>query len=327
MIDKKQYKNAVLIGGGSGTSALLEGLKKYPLNLSAIITTADNGGSSGKLREEFGMIPPGDIRQCLVALASRNFEYLNERFQEGSLQGHTLGNLLITLFYQKNKNFQQAIDELLSVTGAKGSLIPMTLKPVTLHAVMKDGSKIAGEKDITSSGRIGKELKRLAISSPGIKANPKAVSAINGADIIIVGPGNLFSSVMPNFLVRDIRESFKRSHAKKIYIANLFTQPGHTDSFTLGDFLKILSSYIGGDFFDFVIYNSKPVSGDVLKKHKSKAIFAPVQITDEERKNARFIGKAIARAAVKKASKADLLDRNPFLHDSRKIAKAILELI
>jgi len=323
----KNCKNIVVIGGGTGTSVVLEGLKKYPVNLSAIITTADDGSSSGELRREFDMIPPGDIRQCLVALASRDFGYLNERFRRGSLQGHTLGNLLITLFSEKHKNFQEAIDELLLMTGARGSLIPMTLRPTTLVAKLKDGRTLMGEKNITPSRDILTKLSRLYLTPKNIPANPRAISAIAGADVIVVGPGNLFSSILPNFLIRDMRSAMISSKAKKVYVANLFTQPGHTDGFTLQDFVETLSGYIGKDVFTNIIYNNRQIPKSVFKKYKNSIIASPVTIPSGLNKKGRFIGRSIAKSAPRILKSDPIANiRNPFLHDPSKLAKAIIEL-
>lgn len=322
-------KNIVVIGGGTGTSVVLEGLKKYPVNLSAIITTADDGSSSGKLRREFDMIPPGDIRQCLVALASRDFGYLNERFHRGSLQGHTLGNLLITLFCEKHRDFQQAIDELLRLTSAQGSLIPMTLTPATLVAKLRDGRILRGEKNITPSREISTKLGDLYLSPKNISVNPRAVTAIENADIIVVGPGNLYSSIMPNLLVAGIKEALLRSSAKKIYISNLFTQPGHTDNFTVHDFVKSISEYIGGDIFSHIIYNNRPIPKKVCQKYKNSIIASQVTIPAFIKKDKRFLGRAIARIAPRIAAASDPIAkiRNPFLHDSQKLGRAIMSLI
>lgn len=324
-----KLKNIVVIGGGTGTSVVLEGLKKYPVNLSAIITTADDGSSSGKLREEFNMIPPGDIRQCLVALASRDFGYLNERFQQGSLAGHTLGNLLITLFCQKNKDFQQAIDELLKMTGAAGSLIPMTLEPTTLVAKLRDGRVLRGEKNITPSRDILTKLVGIFLAPRSIKANPRAVLAIKNADVIIVGPGNLFSSVLPNFLVKEISREFCAAKAKKIYIANLLTQPGHTDGFSVSDFVKTLSRHIGEDAFAHIIYNNRNMGELLFRTHANSVVAAPVRVTREIKKDKRYIGRSLASTLPRRVSVADPIAniRNPFLHDSKKLAKAIMELL
>lgn len=320
--------NIVVIGGGTGTSVVLEGLKRYPVNLSAIITTADDGSSSGVLRKKFKMIPPGDIRQCLIALASSNFGYFNERFKLGFLQGHTLGNLIITLFCQKNGDVQQAIDELLRLTGAQGSLIPMTLQPVTLVAKLKDGKVIHGEQNITQSKEIGKNLARLALSPASIKANPRALQALKNADIILVGPGNLFSSVLPNFLIKEISEEFRKAKAKKIYIANLLTQPGHTDSFAVSDFVKILAEYIGEDAFTHIIYNSRSIPDFLLKTYGNEIIGGPVRITAEVKRDSRYIGRAIASSIPRAVTASDPIAniRNPFLHHARKLAKVIIQV-
>jgi len=326
--DMPRRKNLVVIGGGTGTSVVLEGLKKYPVNLAAIITTADDGSSSGKLRREYDVIPPGDIRQCLVALASSDFGYLNERFQKGFLQGHTLGNLLITLFYQRNKNFQQAIDEALAITGGKGSLIPMTLRPATLVVKLKDGRILRGEKNITPSREISKNLSKINLHPSNIKVNPRATKAIREADAIVVGPGNLFSSILPNFLVSAIKDALVRSKAKKIYVSNLFTQPGHTDNFTPADFVNVIAEYVGKDVFGHIIYNNKPIDELVFKKYKNSIIGSPVKITEEIRSDKRFVGRSIAKSSPRKINSDPIAKiRNPFLHDSAKLAKAIIKLI
>ena len=324
----KGNKNIVVIGGGTGTSVVLEGLKKYPVNLSAIITTADDGSSSGKVRSDYDLIPPGDIRQCLVALASRDFGFLNKRFSQGFLRGHTLGNILMTLFYQENKDFQQSLDDLLRVTGAQGSLAPMTLRPTTLIAKLKDGRTLYGEKNITQSKEIAENLSRLYLRPRSPKANPRAIKAIRGADAIVVGPGNLFSSILPNFLVPDIRNALVSSRAKKIYISNLFSQPGHTDNFTPADFIRIISKYTDKDVFTHVIYNNRPINESIVKRYKNSFIGPPIRVTKEIRQDKRFVGRVVARSSPEKISSADPMAkiRNPFLHDSSKLARAIMSL-
>ncbi len=326
MVTKR--KNILVIGGGTGTSVLLSGLKKYPVLLSAIITTADDGSSSGMLRREFNMIPPGDIRQCLIALAHGNFSYLNDRFHEGFLHGHTLGNLLITLFYQKNGDFQEAIDQLLQLVGAEGSLIPMTLHPVTLVAKLNNGKIIKGEHTITLSKEIGSKLKKLTLAPISVQANPRAIKAINEADLIVVGPGNLYSSVLPNFLVPEIRSALVISPAKKVYVANLFTQPGHTDNFSVTDFLKVLEIYLGKDIFDYVIYNTASVNPKVIKEYAG-AISAPVSFSSDLKKDKRFLGRSLVSSTVRRSGSSDPIAkiRNPFLHDAEKLSRVVMELI
>ena len=323
----KKQKRIVVIGGGTGTSVLLSGLKKYPVTLSAIITTGDDGSSSGVLRKEFNMIPPGDIRQCLIALARGNFSYLNDRFHEGFLHGHTLGNLLITLFYQKNNDFQQAIDQLLQLVGAEGSLIPMTLRPVTLVATLKNGQKLNGEHTITLSKEIRANLKKLSLLPVSVKANPRAIKAINEADVIVVGPGNLYASVLPHALVPEIKHALVAAKAKKIYVANLFTQPGHTDDFSVSDFLDIIKTYFGSDIFDTVIYNTGSVSPALVEEHKG-AIGSAVRFSAEMKKDKRFIGVSLVSGTIKKMGADPIAKiRNPFLHDSNKLARVVMGLL
>lgn len=325
----KKTKKIVVIGGGTGTSVVLAGLKQYQVSLSAIITTADDGSSSGMLRREYEMIPPGDIRQCMIALATGNYGYLNDRFQKGFLQGHTLGNLLITLFCQKNNDFQTAIDDLLRLVGAEGSLVPMTLKPVTLIATLSDGTVLRGESTITPSKEISTKLKKFSLDPAKIAANPRAVKAIEEADMIVVGPGNLYSSVLPNFLVSEIRKAFIASRAKKVYIANLFTQPGHTDNFSVPDFLAVLKKYIGTDAFSHIIYNTRRVSDALIKKYPSAIIDSPVRVVRELKNDSRYIGRPIASISMMRSRDASdpiAKIRNPFLHDAKKIAKVLMEL-
>lgn len=325
----KSRKNIVVIGGGTGTSVVLEGLKRYPVNLSAIITTADDGSSSGVLRAKYGMIPPGDARQCLVALASGNFGYLNDRFQAGFLRGHTLGNILLALFYEKKGDFQQAVDELLQITGGQGSLLPMTLRPVTLVAKLKDGKTIRGEKNITPCLEISAKLDRLVLSPKSVSANPRAVASITNADLVVVGPGNLFSSIIPNFLVPEIREAFQKSKTRKLYVANLCTQPGHTDGFGISDFVKVLAQYIGEDVFTHVLYNNRVVPEEIFKRNRNAVVGAPLNVVSSEKKDKRFIGRSIASITPRKISSSDPIAkiRNPFLHDPHKLARAIMGLM
>ena len=205
----------------------------------------------------------------------------------------------------------------------------MTLRPTTLIAKLKDGRTLHGEKNITQSKEIAENLRRLYLRPAKPQANPRATKAIKGANVIIVGPGNLFSSILPNFLVPDIRYAFASSKAKKIYISNLFNQPGHTDNFTPADFVKVISKYTGKDVFTHVIYNSKPIDESLVARYKNPLIGPPVRVTREIGQDKRFVGRSVAKSSPRKTSAADPLAkiRNPFLHDSSKLARAIMSLI
>lgn len=318
----KQNKNVVVIGGGSGTSAVLEGLKEYGVNLSAIITTSDDGSSSGKLRDEFGMIPPGDIRQCIIALAEKDFGYLNERFQGGSLAGHTLGNLLITLFSEKHKNFQQAVDEVLRLTGAAGSIIPVTLQPTTLVAELKDGDIVEGESNIIQIEDLNKRLGNLSII-PREHGNPKAKRAIREADCIVIGPGNIFASLTPPLLVEGIREAILESKAKKIYIFNLMNQKKLTRGFSAEDYLRYFDKVLGEDIFDNIIYNTQKIRPQWFKKYNIED--EPIRISASPDK--RFIGANLVDTKIKNPDPSDPMARTLIRHNSKKLADTLWQVI
>lgn len=327
MAKKSKRKNIVLIGGGTGTSTVLKGLKEYPVDLSVIVTTADDGGSSGRLRKEYNMIPPGDARQCLVALANSQaplIGYFNRRFETGELRGHSFGNLFLALLYQHTRDFQKAIEKAQEIIGVEGQVLPVTTGPVTLRAILKDGTMIQGEGAVTDSKEIARNLEYLYLEDE-VQVNPKAQKAILEADAIIVGPGNFFSSIVPNFLVKDIREAMQSSPAKKIYAANLLTQPGHTDGFYLQDFVEILARYIGKDVFDVVLYNTQRVAQGIRKRFlvEGEEVMPNPKFVKEE----RFIGMPLLSGVYAVQNPADPLMRTVVRHDEKKLAGALTKLL
>ena len=325
-ISKRRRKRIVVIGGGTGTSTILKGLREYFVDLSVIVTTADDGGSSGRLRREFGMPPPGDARQCLVALTSSNnkfAQYFNQRLEAGNLRGHSFGNIFLALLYQETKNFQKAIEKAEKFLDCQGQVIPVSQSPLTLCAALKDGRIIEGEGAITSSKEISKNLDHLYFNH-GTQVNPKARKAILKADLVVVGPGNFFSSILPNFLIDGVSQVLRKSRAKKIYIANLLTQPGHTDGFWLQDFIAILAKYIGKDVFDKVLYNTQRISPETYARFSiegREVVLKPALLTE-----ARFIGLPFVSSEFFVPDPADSLTRTVIRHDSKKLAKAIMEL-
>lgn len=257
----------VAIGGGTGLPSLLRGLKYLTTNITAVITVMDDGGSSGRLRQELRILPPGDIRNCLVALAedeSRISELFNHRFLGGTLQGHSLGNLVIAGLQEMTGSFDQAIAEMSAILNTRGRVLPATLEHAELVAEIDDGRIIQGESQIP---RVGGRIRRMQLSRACVPAYPKVLEEIGQADAIIVGPGSLFTSIIPNLLVAGIREAIERSHAKKFYIMNLMTQPGETDGFTARDHLRALNEYIDVGLFDFVVVNKQPVPSELLKQY------------------------------------------------------------
>lgn len=234
----------VAIGGGTGLSTMLKGIKKITNNITAIVSVGDDGGSSGKLREELGVLPPGDIRSCIAALAddedlvTKLFQY---RFKDcEGLSGHSFGNLFITAMCSITGNMVRAVKESSSVLSIRGRVLPSTLDDMRLVAEMEDGSIIKGESNIPESG---KKIKRLFTEPENCKPLEDAICAIHDADIIILGPGSLYTSVIPNLLINDIAKAVNDSKAKKIYVCNIMTQPGETDGFSVSDHLKTLINH------------------------------------------------------------------------------------
>lgn len=257
----------VAIGGGTGLSSLLRGLKQLTANVTAIVTVMDDGGSSGRLRQELNILPPGDIRNCLIALAedeSQISRLFNHRFQGGTLQGHSLGNLVIAGLQEMTGSFDRAIEEMSTLLNTRGQVLPATLEHAQLIAELDDGRTVRGESQIPKAGG---RIRRMRLSCPDVPAYPKALEAIQHADLIILGPGSLFTSVIPNLLVAGIREAIEHAPAKKFYIMNLMTQPGETTGFTAKDHLRALSDYIDLRCLDFVVLNTQPVPKELIAQY------------------------------------------------------------
>jgi uncharacterized cofD-like protein len=250
----------VAIGGGTGLSALLRGLKRYSRNLTAIVTVADDGGSSGRLRQEYRILPPGDFRQCITALADVEplmTTLFQHRFKEGSLNGHSFGNLFIMAMAEITGDFEHAIRESGRVLAVRGQIVPSTLRDVTLMAEMADGETRVGESNIPHPNGDGAVATiRRVFLDPEPTINPEAEEAILNAEIIIVGPGSLYTSILPNLVVEGMAEALKASPALKVYVCNVATQPGETDTYRVSDHLKAIESHLGSNIFDFVLVNS-----------------------------------------------------------------------
>ena len=249
----------VAIGGGTGLSTMLKGIKKITNNVTAVVTVGDDGGSSGKLREELGVLPPGDIRSCIAALAddedmvAKLFQY---RFKDcAGLSGHSFGNLFLTAMCSITGDMVRAVMESSKVLSIRGRVLPSTLDDMRLVAEMQDGTIIRGESNIPESG---KKIKRLFSEPRNCKALEDVIWAINEADLIILGPGSLYTSVVPNLLIKDIAKAVNDSKAKKIYVCNIMTQPGETDGFTVSDHIKTLYQHAKYDkIIDAVLVNNE----------------------------------------------------------------------
>lgn len=326
-------KKIVVIGGGTGVFTVLSGLKKYPVDLSAIVTMADNGGSTRILREEFGILPPGDIRRALVALARSEkmlASLFNYRFKKGgSLAGHNFGNLLITALERMKGDFEKAIDEAGKILNIKGEVIPVTLENTNLYALLEDGKIIEGEANIdVPKHNPHLKIKRVYLK-PQAKANKRAKSAILKADLIVIGPGDLYTSIIPNLLVRGIPQALKESPAKKVYVCNLMTKLGETHDFTYLDFVKQIERYLGrdarrlaeserpvlGKVLDYVIFNTKrPLASRVAKYEREGATFV------------KYNRKNFPHGRCKVIEGNFLREKGFIRHDSAKLTKTILQI-
>lgn len=255
----------VAIGGGTGLSVLLQGLKQFTKNITAIVTVTDTGGSSGRLRDELDILPPGDIRNCLVALADQEplmSELFQYRFEYGNgLKGHSFGNLFITALSKVTGDFDRAIKESSKVLAIRGRVIPSVLEKVSLVAHFEDGTVVEGETTITAQK---KKIKRLQLKPAGCRATEEALDAIDTADIIIFGPGSLYTSILPNLLVKDIQKRLLESEAYKVYVLNMMTQPGETDHFTASDHLRVLIDHTGPRLVDSCIINTGNIPEDLI---------------------------------------------------------------
>lgn len=310
---KERGPRIVAIGGGTGLSSLLRGLKNYTTNLTAIVTVADDGGSSGELRRSIGILPPGDIRNCLAALSNDEalltqiFQY---RFSSGAgLNGHSLGNLFITALAEITGSFEEAVAESGRVLAVQGKVLPSTLHDVRLAADIRlpDSSRkklVKGESQIASTeGRI----QRVWLEPDNPRAFPPAIQAVLSADLIVIGPGSLYTSILPNLLVPDLAEALRTSRAMKFYICNVASQPGETDGFSCGDHVRTIEEHFGGRLFDLVVCNqcfddNLPAAVEWIRPEEGFAANYPAYF-------------------------ADLTDPNtPWRHDSNKLAQVVMDL-
>lgn len=306
----------VAFGGGTGLSNLLRGLKKYSDNLTAVVTVADDGGSSGRLRDEMGILPPGDIRNCLVALADREplmEKLFQHRFQaEGELAGHSFGNLYIAAMTEVLGDFEEAIRASSKVLAIRGKVLPATNEDIKLGAIYHDQEKRIGESAIPV---YDKEIKKVFLYPENASTTPEVKISIQQADVIIIGPGSLYTSILPNLLVKGIVKAIKQSQALKVYICNVMTQPGETDNYTAADHVQALIDHCGPDLFDYIIVNNQSGSAELRKKYEAEGAF-PIVI-DRDRLQEQGV----------KVIEADLLKKDSYLrHDPLELAKLIFEL-
>ena len=316
----------VAVGGGTGLPAVLEGLCATTNGgdamskelITAIVTVTDDGGSSGKLRQTFGVLPPGDIRNCLAAAARTDSPFralLQHRFStNGELDGHPIGNLLLTALTQMTGNFPEAVEKLGEIIGLRASVLPSTREDVRLVAELESGRVLVGETAIVSSSE---PIRRIGLT-PHAPPLPEVLRAFVNADGIVIGPGSLYSSILPNLLVGGVASTISGVDAVRIYVANLMTEPGETDHYSLDDHLRVIREHVGFDLFDYILVNSGRMESPAIEQYASRGA-EPVSVSH----NLKWAG----RAQVVECDLVGACDAKKIRHSPRRLANAIRTLV
>ncbi|NGX47343.1 MAG: Gluconeogenesis factor [Chlamydiae bacterium] len=313
-------KRVVVIGGGTGNFAVLRGLKKFPLALSAIVSMADDGGSTGILRDELGVLPPGDVRQCLVALSDSSGlmrSLMNYRFENGGLGGHSFGNLLLSALEKVTGSFEKAVEEMGRILVIKGKVIPVTTHQVRLKMILNNRKVLEGEKEIYLSQEIDQGYRSIYLE-PFPKANPHALEEIKNADYIVLGPGGLHTSLIPNLLVEGVSDALLQSNGKKIFVVNLMNRKGQTTGFKVSDYLKEMVQFIGEDIFDSILVNNQSPPKALLDVYSEEGTLVENDLDDARVIEAPLLGD------LKEGPHKDLIKRNLIRHDPDKLAKVLI---
>ncbi len=326
---KQHPPRIVVLGGGTGTFTILSGLKKVPSELTAIVSMSDNGGSTGVLRDELGVLPPGDIRQCLVALSEGDSvlrQLFTYRFSEGSLAGHNFGNLFLSVLEKISGDPLSAVREAQRILDVRGNVIPVSAQASNLHARLQDGTVLEGEHVIDEASVTRSPIDRCFLS-PTVSANPAALEAIRRADLIVLGPGDLYTSIIPVLLVDGVTEALAASKAKLVYVLNLVTKHGQTDGYTAKTFCRVINEYVQPAHLDAVLVNQSPLPADIQARYAAQAEFAILDDLPDESDTPSVVRRdLIARGTIKVAA-GDRLRRSLLRHDPDKLAHAILDLL
>ena len=320
---EKRHPKVVVIGGGTGQSIFLRGLKHYTKNITAIVTVADDGGGSGVLREDLGMLPPGDIRNCLLALANIEptmNEVMKYRFTEGGLKGQSFGNLFLAAMNGIYGNFEVAVYKMSEVFAITGKVLPVTLNDVNLVAHLKNGKIIKGESKIPQSvRRDNTSIDRISLEPQDVQPLEDVIISIKEADIIVIGPGSLYTSIMPNLMVKGVVEAIKETDVPKVYISNVMTQPGETDGYNVFNHIKAIQKHTKSNIIDYIISNNRIVSEKIFEKYKKDG--AEMVLLDKQQKE------QLKRIGAK-TIEADLLqtDNKYIKHNADAISKIVIDL-
>ncbi len=313
--------NVVVIGGGSGLSVVLRGIKKLTDNITAIVTMADNGGSSGRLRENFGILPPGDIRNCIISLSEAESVMQNlmqHRFKDEPFKDHSLGNLIIAGLIEMTGSFENALEKVHDIFAVNGKVLPVTLSNINLVAELEDGSEVFGEAEIPDFVKaVNKKIVKIKLKPENVMTTESVMQSIKSADIIMLGPGSLYTSVIPNLLTKDLAECIKKSNAKTVYCCNLVTQPGETNGYNVYEHVEAVRNH-AGDIIDTIFVNSGKFDDEIYQRYLEMNSTALV-LDDEQRRKLSADGIDIVEE--------DFLDvRDGYArHDADKIAEKLVE--
>lgn len=320
----------VVIGGGTGSFVALTGLRKYPIDLTAIVSMMDSGGSSGRLRDELGVLPPGDIRQCLVALATSPkllrtlFSY---RFEEGDLKGHNFGNIFLSTLEKTTGSMEKAITEVGKILRIHGAVVPVTFKQADLCVELANGETIIGETHIDEvEMKVERPRIKRAFLKPQAAANPLSLKKIAEADMVLIGPGDLYTSIIPNLLVKGVANTLKKSQAKKIFVLNIMTKYGQTTHYKASDHVADLEMYLGENVLDTALVNVAQPSKKTLSWYEE---YDEQPVVDDLGNNHAFnvVRKDLLKNVLLKKSASDTLKRSIIRHDPDKLASAVMELL
>ena len=309
----------VAVGGGTGLSTLLKGMKAFTRNITAVVAVTDEGGSSGRLRTEWGVLPPGDVRNCMVALAENDNslkQLLDFRFDRGELAGHSLGNLLLLAVSELCGDFRVAVEQMNHLLAIRGRVLPVTTEPISLVGATKDGTRVRGELEISRNGR---SIKEIWIEPQNARPLAEVLQAVDGAEMILLGPGSLFTSVIPNLLLPDFSRRLCASPAPKVYVCNLMTQPEETEGMSILQHLEWVSAALG-KVPDIIVVNSEPIPDDIVADYGRDGA-APLHLDRHQREELRRLGCTCIEVPMVRITEARLLR-----HDSQKLAAILFRL-
>jgi uncharacterized cofD-like protein len=327
-------KNAIkvaVIGGGTGSFTILNALKEYSHSIAAIVNMADDGGSTGVLRDELGTLPPGDVRQCLVALSDspKIRDLFSYRFEEGTFAGHAFGNVFLSALEKMTGSFSDAVDTASDILRVNGVVIPATLDNVRLQMRWPNGETLNGEHRIDAKGFVDDPRKATISLVPTARAHPMAIAAIEQADLVIVAPGDLYTSLGPLLVINGFRAALQDTRATTVYVSNLVTKKGQTEGFSVADHADEIERLAGGEFLDYVFYNDKPATKKLAQRYEAQGAFLVTPDSQEIFATKHYAvrgGAYLGRATVKNKSDSLPVTRSLIRHDAAAIVKAIMEL-